>query len=109
MKKLKTKSKLKREEIFRIHNSNIFELEKLLSINEARKGIANYRKLLISFAEGKVLETGVGTSNNLRFYALNPRKLNILGIDYSPNALELAVSKDIKSVEIDYKLEDVEK
>lgn len=94
--------------MFQIHNNKIFELEKIISINEARSGIANYRKLLTSFAEGEVLETGVGTSNNLRFYAEKPG-IKVTGIDYSPNALEIAFSKDPKNVKIDYKLEDVER
>ena len=94
--------------LFNVHNNRIEELDKLNSLGEAKSGIADYRKTLISFAEGQVLETGVGTSNNLRFYRLHP-ELKITGVDYSPNALTIALQKDVKGVNIDYKLEDVER
>ena len=98
---------LNRQSLFNIHNNRIEELDKLNCLSEAKSGLADYRKTLISFAEGKVLETGVGTSNNLRFYRLNPQ-LQVTAIDYSPNALTLALQKDAKGVTIDYKLEGVE-
>lgn len=44
-----------------------------------------YRKVLVSHAEGLVLETGVGTSRNLNYY---PSGTEIIGVDWSPNVLE---------------------
>jgi Methyltransferase domain len=52
-----------------------------------------------------VLETGVGTSRNLELY---PYDCKVTGIDYSPLALEIALTKNTSN-EIDYKLEDVER
>jgi hypothetical protein len=86
----------------------MFDIDRITTANEAANGVAGYRKLLLSFAEGNVLETGVGASNNIRFYPHN--KINsVTAIDYSPNALELALSKDQKGIDISYSLEDVEK
>jgi len=86
----------------------MFEIDRITTANEVLNGIAGYRKFLASFAEGKVLETGVGASNNSRFY---PQKkiISVLGIDYSPNALELALAKETNKLNITYQLEDVEK
>ncbi len=85
----------------------MFDIDRITTANEVLNGVAGYRKLLAGFAEGKVLETGVGASNNIRFY---PQKkvLSVLGIDYSPNALELALAKDTQKLNISYQLEDVE-
>ncbi len=79
----------------------------MASINEIKFNIAKYRRTLLKNIKGKILETGVGTSRNLRFYPKNV-KLEITGVDYSPNALELALSKK-SDLNIKYKLEDVEK
>jgi ubiquinone/menaquinone biosynthesis C-methylase UbiE len=60
----------------------------------------------LSLAEGKVLETGVGTSRNIFFY---PIGLDIEGVDYSPNMLERAIEKSHGECTIKYGLQDVEK
>ena len=56
-----------------------------------------------------MLETGVGTSRNIRFYPQYPQVDSIKAVDYSPHALEIAISKYQKGLNIDYELQDVEK
>ena len=77
-------------------------------MSELRLKLGNYRKLLLNFAKGNVLETNTGSSGNLRYYPVE-KPLNITAIDYSPNALGMAVKKEEKYLRIKYKLEDVEK
>ena len=86
----------------------MFEIDRITTTNEALNGVAGYRKLLAGFAQGRVLETGVGASNNIRFYP-QQKVTSVLGIDYSPNALELALAKDTKQLNISYQLEDVDR
>lgn len=54
----------------------------MMIASELSSGIASFWKLLLEFASGNILETGVGTSNNIRFYwrENNPK---VTGIDYS--------------------------
>lgn len=52
--------------------------------------IKQYRKILCSYAEGLVLETGVGTSRNIDYY---PPTSKIIGIDWASNLLEVAFGK----------------
>ena len=94
--------------MFKKHNDTIYELDKITSANEFANGVSTIRKLIVGFAEGNVLETCIGVSNNLRFYN-NDKVKKITGIDYSPNAIELAISKDVRNLDIDYLLEDAEK
>jgi len=67
--------------------------------------IPQYRKILCSYANGLVLETGVGTSRNLKYY---PPTCKVLGVDWSSNILEVALQKSVHNVDHEYKLEDVE-
>jgi ubiquinone/menaquinone biosynthesis C-methylase UbiE len=53
----------------------------------------------------RVIELGVGTSRNLDLY---PQYCSIVGVDYSPKALEIALSKNT-ATNIDYSLQDLEK
>ena len=55
------------------------------------------------------METGVGTSENIRFYPDFPHIKSIKAVDYSPHALEISISKYQKNLSIDYQLQDVEK
>jgi len=64
-----------------------------------------FRKTLLKFATGKVLETGVGTSRNLKHY---PDGLHVTGVDWSSNILEVALRKFTHSITFEYKLDDVE-
>lgn len=45
------------------------------------------RKKILSHAQGKVLEAGVGTGKNLQFY---PEDCQVTGIDFSPGMLKKA-------------------
>lgn len=55
-----------------------------------------------------MLETGVGTSQNLRFYKKEQVK-KVHAVDYSPNAIEQAILKYTRGLNIEYSLQDVEK
>ena len=59
--------------------------------------------------KGSVLETGIGTSQNIRFYPLDSSISSIVGVDYSAHALEIGMSKFQKGRDIRYELQDVEK
>lgn len=89
-----------------MQNNTIFEVDKIITADEIKSGHARFRKTLLSLAEGKVLETGVGTSNNLRFYPKN-KGIEITAIDYSPNAIELALERE-SSLPLKYELQDIE-
>jgi len=69
----------------------------------ARREFSNkyqrYRKILLSYAEGRVLEMGVGTGTNLSFY---PRRVSeFVGVDWSDAMLMKAFGKldDLKTIE----------
>ncbi|SEA40622.1 Methyltransferase domain-containing protein [Thalassobacillus cyri] len=49
-----------------------------------------WREDLLQHAHGKVLEVGVGTGSNLKFY---PKYVEVTGIDFSPAMLEKARNK----------------
>ncbi|CAG9335476.1 unnamed protein product [Blepharisma stoltei] len=57
---------------------------------EWAKRIDKYRKILCSYAEGKVLEVGVGTGSNFEYY---PRGVRVIGVDWSPDMLKECNSK----------------
>lgn len=60
----------------------------------------------MSYAEGKVLETGVGTAKNLKFYKM--KQINeLVGIDWSIKMIEEALAKDDENI-MKFKLVDVE-
>jgi len=50
--------------------------------------LAVYRRRVIAAAEGRVLETGVGSGINLRYYS--PRAEHVIGIDPSAKLLSIA-------------------
>lgn len=51
--------------------------------------INKYRKVMISYAEGDVLECAVGTGKNFRFYSVADVK-SYTGVDWSSGMLEKA-------------------
>lgn len=63
-----------------------------------------WRKELIQQADGRVLEVGVGTGTNLKYYS---KEVQVTGIDFSPNMLKRAREKanrlpvDIQLLEMD--------
>lgn len=82
-----------------------FRFDEKVTTAERKHNISKYRKSILKFAEGKVLETGVGTSRNLQFYPLN---CEVIGVDYSPKMLEVALQKN-SLANINYELQDIEK
>ncbi len=64
--------------------------------------------MLLSFADGLILETAVGTSNNIPYYPQD-KPVAVIGVDYSQNALDLAIYKDDKGLDINYKIEDLDR
>lgn len=56
---------------------------------------SKWRKRIISSLKGKVLEVGVGTGKNLKYYS---KDVNVTGVDISPGMLNRAIkeSKKIK-------------
>jgi len=64
----------------------------------------NYRKEVVERAQGKILEVGIGTGENLKYYKA-PQK--VTGIDFSPGMLRVAkekaegVSIDVDLLEMD--------
>ncbi|MEK6889201.1 MAG: methyltransferase domain-containing protein [Nanoarchaeota archaeon] len=57
-------------------------------------GMIGLRKKLIGKARGKVLEIGIGTGRNLRYYN---KECEIIGIDYSEEMLKIAKKRADKS------------
>jgi len=49
-------------------NSIAEKYDRLIEKSEVSHKFIKQRKTLISYAKGKVLETGVGTGNNLKHY-----------------------------------------
>lgn len=65
-----------------------------------------FRRTLISYAKGKVLETGCGTGQNTKYYKPDTQ---VTCIDWSTNMIQEALSKDYDVDRIKFKIADVEK
>ena len=90
-----------------IHQKIAYEYDKRLEGYEKVNRLDVYRKVLLSYAEGFVLETGVGTSRNINYY---PPDCHVMGVDWATNMIEVALTKPkLTQGEIEYKIEDVEK
>ena len=64
-----------------------------------------YRKVLLSYAEGEVLETGVGLSDNSKFYPKEVKK--IMAVDWVKKCLEYCLVNN-KDQRKEFRLEDCE-
>lgn len=73
-----------------IHEDKADFYDKEMDSYEWAKRIDKYRKVMCSYAEGKVLEVGIGTGRNWDFY---PKSARVIGIDWSPKMLEIANTK----------------
>ena len=93
-----------RKEFFELHDELAETIDHILDQNEERSMIKRYRKSLCALAEGRVLETGVGTSRNIHYYPLG---VTVDAIDYSPRMLEKALAKTGEQ-KINYDQQDVE-
>lgn len=64
----------------------------------------NYRKEVVEKAQGNILEVGIGTGENLKYYRKDQK---VTGIDFSPGMLKIAkekaevVSMDVELLEMD--------
>ncbi|KRX00572.1 hypothetical protein PPERSA_12791 [Pseudocohnilembus persalinus] len=100
-------SKQKKAFMYNIHQKLAADFDSMMDGYEKLSKIPQYRKILCSYAEGFVLETGIGTSRNLKYY---PDGVRVLGVDWASNILEVGFQKSTgRNVLVDYKLEDVEK
>jgi ubiquinone/menaquinone biosynthesis C-methylase UbiE len=84
------KSGRKKEEMKIIHDRLAGSYEKNTEGFELRSQFNKYRRILISYAKGRVLELGVGTGRSLEFYK---HDADLIGIDYSSQMLEIAKNK----------------
>jgi ubiquinone/menaquinone biosynthesis C-methylase UbiE len=67
-----------------------FHLDAILNQYERTTKIADYRRALVEYCEGEVLETCVGTSRNGKYYKPGTE---VTFLDWSPNMIEVAISK----------------
>lgn len=81
----------KKQELFEIHERMAGSYEKKTENFEFRNQFLKYRRILISYAKGRVLELGVGTGRSLEFYKDDTSE--IIAIDYSNKMLDQAKNK----------------
>lgn len=81
----------KKEKLKEIHQRNASSYEKKTNFFEFRNQINKYRRILLSWAQGRVLEVGVGTGRSLEYYKKDVKEL--VCIDYSNKMLEQAIEK----------------
>jgi ubiquinone/menaquinone biosynthesis C-methylase UbiE len=89
IKKLK-EDKTEKEYLKKIHSNSASRYDKFYGRVEVRNKINGYRKILTSYSEGRVLETGCGTGRNFCFYKNNQ---NVIAVDYSDEKLGIASQK----------------
>jgi ubiquinone/menaquinone biosynthesis C-methylase UbiE len=73
----------------------------LINASMRQKNLAAYRNRVVSAAEGRVLEIGIGSGLNLPFYSSNAHQ--VIGLDPSPKLLAMArraSRSDSRSVEL---------
>lgn len=74
-----------------IHERSVKDLPRQKRI-ETRNKINTYRKILLSYCEGNVLETGCGSGNNFEFYKDSVID-KVIAVDYSQSMLDEAKDK----------------
>ncbi|CAD8114259.1 unnamed protein product [Paramecium sonneborni] len=95
----------KRQYLLQQHQNAAYIYDPTFDSYEHTSKIASYRKTLVGLCQGKILETGVGTSRNLKHY---PQGSDVTAVDWSSNVLEVALLKSTSNINISYRLEDVE-
>ena len=60
----------------------------LIHLSMRQGNLATYRQRLLSAAEGRILEIGVGSGHNFRYYS--ERANHVIGLDPSPKLLSMA-------------------
>jgi ubiquinone/menaquinone biosynthesis C-methylase UbiE len=103
----------RKEKLKEIHQRNAGSYEKKTNFFEVRNSINKYRRILLSWAKGRVLDVGVGTGRNLEYYKNDVTEL--ICIDYSSKMLEQAIEKfdnkeefRIKDIDVKFNLMDAE-
>ncbi len=64
----------------------------------------NYRKEVVEKAQGNILEVGIGTGENLKYYRKGQK---VTGVDFSPGMLKIAKEK-AKVMDIDAELQEMD-
>jgi ubiquinone/menaquinone biosynthesis C-methylase UbiE len=102
----------RKETLQEIHDRIASSYEKKTENFEFRNQIHKYRRILISYAKGDVLECGVGTGKSLEFYKDDCK---VIAIDHAPKMLEKAKEKlddkeffDIKNRNVELRVMDCE-
>ncbi len=75
----------KKMHLYKCHQLLAFTIDDAFNRSESEFNIKKIKEVLLSHANGFVLETGVGTSRNIDYY---PEGLNIIGVDWSNNMIE---------------------
>lgn len=70
-----------------------------------KKKFSRLRKMLVSQAEGKTLEVGIGTGSNVPFY---PADVELTGIDFSEKMISIALQKSKDNYNVQLKVMDAE-
>ena len=78
--------------LFKVHEKTAESYDSSTQRRELSNKIQTYRKVLLSYAEGKVLECGIGTGRTLRFYDSKLVK-HLTGVDWSPAMLQKAFER----------------
>jgi hypothetical protein len=66
--------------MYEVHQKLAYNIDLALdSFEKTSPKINHYRKTLLSYAQGYTLETGIGTSRNLKYYPTNSK---VLGINF---------------------------
>jgi predicted TPR repeat methyltransferase len=71
--------------LYNIHQNQAESYDIQTQKREFSNKLGQYRKTLLSYADGQVLEMGVGTGVNLPFYT--SRVTGLVGVDWSDNML----------------------
>ena len=74
-----------------MHQKTAEKYDETYQKREFSNKLSKYRRIVLSYAEGKVLEVGVGTGENLKYYTSDVESL--IGIDWSDNMLFKAFEK----------------
>ena len=78
--------------LYNIHQSIAEKYDQLYARREFSNKLSRYRSVLLSYAEGDVLECGIGTGVTLKYYPAD-QITSFIGVDWSPSMLEKSFEK----------------
>jgi ubiquinone/menaquinone biosynthesis C-methylase UbiE len=82
----------KKSYLLDVHQKIAEKYDSIVARREFSNKLDKYRRVLLSYAEGDVLECGIGTGKTLQYY--NIKRINsFMGIDWSTNMLMKAFEK----------------